>query len=202
MEVDELPGAPPMQQGREPRNAQWMPYGHEADLQVTFYRCAQDGKDHCKVQVPGDKHLVVDDVAEDRHKTRFAREWAIYRQELDEFAGQTRVETVAWIDPATVAELKHAGIHTVEQLASVSDATISTAGMIGLLDLRRQARSHVEAKRRVAGYEPLQARIEALEGQAVEAEAARVRIADLEAQLAAALAKPATDVAPKVVAKK
>ena len=159
-----LAGAPP-DLGHEPRQGEWVPYGREEDLVVRFYKNATDGADHCEVKIPGDKTLVTDDVVEDRHKERFGRQWDIYVNELDQFHGQTRLELVPFVDEGTRLELRHANIHTVEQLAGVTDGVIRRAGMIGLLDLRLRAREHMETQRRAGSYEELQARLTALEGQ-------------------------------------
>ena len=115
---------------REPRNGELVG-GDGSNLNVRFYLNPSDDKDHIEIMIPGDKHHRPDFIADEHYQRKYMREWKIYKGELSEFHGQTRLETVAWIDPGNVREMKHLNCHTVEQLAGMSDGTLSTAGMMG-----------------------------------------------------------------------
>ena len=90
-------------------------------------------------------------------RLRFPRQWKIYDGQLEEFAGQTRIETVAWIDPGTVGEMKYNRIHTVEQLANMSDSSMDQANMLFLRKFRERAKKHLEETAASSGYDELKA---------------------------------------------
>ena len=85
----------------------------------------------------------------------FANSGAMYKGELDQFHGQTRIETVAWIDPGMIRDLKRADIHTVELMASMGDGAIEGTGMIGLFDLRKRAQQHLAETAKSPEYSEL-----------------------------------------------
>ena len=129
----------------------------EKGLHVTFYKHPVDGQDHIKIEFPLDDKMVVDELADDRYKMRFPRQWSIYKGQLEEFAGQVRIETVTWIDPGMIQDMKRANIHTVEYLAEISDSAIGSADMIGLMAFRQKAKEHLAEKAKSSQYDTLQA---------------------------------------------
>ena len=103
------------------QGVQWIDEGDKA-LGVEFYRHPVDGQDHVRITIPGDDKTRPDELATDHYKMRFKRQWRVYKGELEEFDGQERIETVSWIDPGLLHDMKRANIHTVEQLANMSDS--------------------------------------------------------------------------------
>ncbi len=88
--------------------------------------------------------------------------------ELDDFAGQTRVETVAWIDVGAIRDMKMKNIHTIEQLAGMSDEAITRSDMIGLVALRTKAKAHIADHRKSSEYDDMKAQNETLSQQMVQ----------------------------------
>ena len=131
------------------QGVQWIDDGDKG-LQVEFYKHPVDGQDHVRITFPGDEKSRPDFLATDHYQRRFPRQWKVYKGELEEYAGQCRIETVSWIDPGLLHDMKRADIHTVEQLANLSDASIDSTNMLGLMAFREKAKEHL---RQVSGSE-------------------------------------------------
>ena len=153
--IGELP-APPSLGDKIPSNGQWI-VDREGDdaLHVEFYQHPVDGEDHVRIVIPGDDRNQPDYLATAHYQMRFARQWAIYKGQLDEFDGQTRIETVAWIDPGNAREMKRWNIHTVEQLANMSDSSIDAANMLGLMKFRARSQQHLAEQSKSSAYDEL-----------------------------------------------
>lgn len=164
--MSDLPSVPNLDSFGDLENGQWLEdrRGDEA-LHVEFYQNPVDGLDHVKIIIPGDERTQPDFIADESYKARFPRQWAIYNGQLEEFSGQTRVETVAWIDPGTVGEMKRNRIHTVEQLANMSDSSMDQANMLFLRKFRERAKKHLEDTAASSGYDELKAQNETLAKQ-------------------------------------
>ena len=172
MQVGELPSAPSL--NREYDNGEYVREGDEK-LHVEFYLNPVDGLDHIKIMIPGDKNFMPDVLADERYQRRFQRQWKIYKGELSEFAGQTRLETVAWIDPGNVRELKYWHVHTVEQLAGVTDGAISSSGVMGLTQLREKAQSHLEEHAKTSAFDEVKNENAALKERLEKLEEAMIK---------------------------
>lgn len=127
-------------------------------LHVTFYtdavkhgiksdeagRPVFEDVDMVRIIAPGDKNNIIDTKVDDSHKFRFPQAYKHFK------AGQTQGVS-GWvlkewpaITASQVKELNYHEIHTVEQLASVSDGTINKLGM-GMHDLRTKAKAALAA---------------------------------------------------------
>ena len=138
-------------------------------LDVEFYVHPIDGLEHIRLAVPGEKNMEYDYLADDGkppYTQRFARQYAAFKEAASRFKGQTLLRDVTWIDAAVRARLAEHKVHTLEQLASVSDNGIRAIGP-GTRKLRDQAAQIVAD------------RVAAEEGSALRGE-----IADLKKQLA------------------
>ena len=151
------------------QGVQWIDEGDKG-LHVEFYKHPVDGEDHVRITIPGDDKTRPDYLATEHYKMRFKRQWAIYKGQLEEFSGQERIETVSWIDPGLLHDMKRADIHTVEYLANMSDASIDATNMIGLMAFREKAIKHLADQQKSSEYDELKAqnadlmkRLEALE---------------------------------------
>ena len=138
------------------QGVQWIDDGDKA-LHVEFYKNPVDGQDHVRITFPGDDKSRPDFLATEHYQRRFPRQWKVYKGELEEFAGQERIETVSWIDPGLLHDMKRADIHTVEQLANMSDGSIDSTNMIGLMAFRARATQHLEEKAKSSQFDSLQA---------------------------------------------
>lgn len=125
--------------------------------------------DHVRVMIPGDKLNIIDRIASTDDQQRFAAHWEKYKSgKGDEIIG-TRLEVVPWMTRGKVEEYKFFNIHTVEQLAHAADGVGSK--FPGFQQDKQRAQQFLEA---------------------TTGDSARIR--DLEAQVAALMAKmnPAT----------
>lgn len=78
--------------------------------------------EHVRILVPGDKLSIVDRLASDDDKRRFAEHYAKFKAGQGTEVIGTRLEVVPWMTRSKVEEYKFFGIHTVEQLAEASDS--------------------------------------------------------------------------------
>lgn len=145
-------------------------HGSDEDLYVEFYKNPADGLDHIKMMIPGDKTFMPDYIADERYQNRFPRHWEAYKTQKDQFAGQTRLEELAWIDAATRTHYNSLGIFTVEGLASVSDGMLSNLGAEAR-KFRERAAGEVEDRRRASVYDADQAEKAAMQAQMDEMKA-------------------------------
>ena len=167
--MSELPAAPAFTD--VPENGQWMePDKADESLNVRFYENPLSGEEHIEIQSPGDDKTVHDTPVNDWYKARFRQKWENYQAQRDNYAGQTRLETVNWIDPGMCKDMAKSGLHTVEQLAGISDGSISQTNMIGLMSFREKAIKHLEDLKKSSEYDELKdqnamllRRLEALE---------------------------------------
>lgn len=77
--------------------------------------------EHVQILVPGDKLSMIDRVASEDDKKRFADHYAKFRAGKGEEVVGTRLEAVPWMTRSKVEEYRYFGIHTVEQLAGAID---------------------------------------------------------------------------------
>ena len=145
-------------------------------LWVTFYKRAvkdeeaslAEGRaifkevDYIRIVTPGDKDNIPDrpvrDAPEYSDKRRFAKQYAAYlaQQKQEEVSG---TPLAAWLaNPAQVEELKYFGVHTVEQLAGLSDTHASK--FMGINALRQKARDFIAAAKDGAPMVALRAEVE------------------------------------------
>lgn len=99
--------------------------------------------DHVRIMVPGDKLSIVDRIASDDDKKRFAAHWEKYKAGQGQEVVGTRLEVVPWMSRSKVEEYKFFNIHTVEQLASASDSVGSK--FMGFQADREKAKKFLEA---------------------------------------------------------
>ena len=138
-----------------------------APLHAVFYANPVEGKTFIRIHI--DDKSVHDVEATEQHQLDYSAAWAAYNGSED-YADQHRIETQAWVDPATVEPLKAAHVYTVELLAEVSDSRLEAIKLPGMTRLRERAREFVAEKERAAGFdevkkenEDLRRRLEALE---------------------------------------
>ena len=130
-----------------------------------FYECAITGEERVKIMYPGDQLREPHFMASLEYQIRFPVEWRAFKEQTDQFEGQTRIENVAWIDPASHNAFKALHIHTVEALANVDDTNIGNLGIMGARKLRERAVEHVTTQRKAADHDNLQAQIDALKAE-------------------------------------
>ncbi|MET4529149.1 hypothetical protein [Bradyrhizobium sp. JR18.2] len=133
-----------------------------------------------RIHIPGDKNYSVDRAASQQDKDRFALEYARFKNGMkeEEQAVGTPLKHWAAIPRSLAKEFAAVNVHTVEQLASLSDTGKQAFG-IGALEWSRKAQAMLDASAGSAGAEKY----------AAENEALKQRIADMEKQFAELSAK-------------
>ena len=141
----------------------------DEDVFAEFYWNAKEEDDFIRMKFPGDKRHEPDFRALPHYQKRFPRQWEAYKSQKDQTAGQTSLTEVAWIDEAARYELMATHVHSLEQLAAVSDGNLNNM-MMGARALRDRARAEVEKNTKA----------ELFDEQAAEMAALKDRIAEIE----------------------
>ena len=122
--------AAPVRRGAHPelegaRNHRGRLPGDEG-LIVRFYKDPFGDRDLVEIR-PADpkrnKSLVSDEV--ERYAARFPEDWLEYLDYKENHAGETPLTHVPWVDQGMRDQLAVLRVHTLEQLASLSDAALS-----------------------------------------------------------------------------
>jgi hypothetical protein len=114
----------------------------------------------CQIRIPGDKNAVVDARVTDIHKRRWPAAWAAYEAKRTGMVDGTPIEHFPLLDVTQVATLKHCGIFSIEQLASVSDGNLKALGPDGM-KMRDRAQQHLQGPKQTE--KDLRGRIQKLE---------------------------------------
>ena len=150
---------------------------------------------YCRKQAVGDPRTVWDQPASDEDKARWPQQWAAFQAGEQQAITGTPLEAVPWLTANARVTLKNHGFKTIEQLATVSDGTLSTMqhGMAPLLqNVREHARKFMadqeagSAERRlVAELEQRDGTIETLQNQiaALSQQMERMRAEQLAAPI-------------------
>lgn len=131
-----------------------------------------------KIIVPGDVNNIIERKATKDDELKFPKAWARFKAQETESHDGMPLEQWPQITRSLLKELKYFEVHTVEQLASLSDSQVSKLGM-GFTEYRNKAKAYLAA---AAGTAELTA-------QAAENERLKNMISDLQKQVTE-LAKP------------
>lgn len=134
-----------------------------------------DNMEYVEIHIPGDRMTQVDRRVKPEDRTRWPEAYAAFKEERAQVADGLPLETWAGLDRAQVEELKHFRIHTVEQLAGLSDEQVTNIGMGGRA-LRDAASRFLQTMEGAAPTEKLAAEVASKDAM----------IADLKEQLAEA----------------
>lgn len=164
----------------------------ESTLYVSFYMDALEFKAESekagrpvfrdvpfiKILVPGDTSNIIERKATKDDELKFPKAWARFKAQESESVEGMPLEQWPQVTRSLLKELKYFEVHTVEQLAGLSDGQIAKLGM-GFTEYRNKAKAFLAA---AAGTADATA-------QAAENERLRSQMADLQEQIAA-LSKP------------
>lgn len=143
---------------RTGRFIQHSDYGEDTKLNVQFSTesvfskletfLAADGMpkyvdmDFVTITIPGNRDLVIHTQVTDFYEWRFPNEYANFKRGQD--AAVTGTPLTLWpaLQPAQIAELKHQGVRTIEQLAELSDS--SSGVMRGFYQMKAKAKQFLE----------------------------------------------------------
>lgn len=138
-----------------------------------------DEKEYIKIIVPGDSKTTVDCPVDDTFRQRFEKQYDKFKRGVEQAVTGTPLEMWPQMTVGTVAELKSVGVHTVEQLAGLSDANLQK--FMGGHMLRQKAQAFLDAASAEAGnskmameLEKRDAEITALKNQMQQILAAQV----------------------------
>jgi len=130
---------------------------------MNSFKSAQEGRpifdeqDYVRIIVPGDKNTVIDTKVTPEYAHRFADRYEKYRKNQSQAVTGTPLEVWPQMTVGQVAELKAMNVHTVEQLADLSDQLAQK--IMGSHDLRRRATIFLEAAAGDAANTKLQAEL-------------------------------------------
>lgn len=132
--------------------------GHPVEVDMPFVR----------ISIPGDINNQIDTRVEDYHKARYPVQWARFEANQTQEVQGWKLKDWPKVTTAVVHNYAHLGVHTVEQLAGLSDTQCQKVGM-GAMELRLQA----------------QAALASAKGVDTEKEAMKEQLAAMQAQLQA-----------------
>ncbi len=119
----------------------------EPNISAEFYR--EGDRDYVRISIKGCSDTLIRRVTA-ADIARFAEEWEILRQGLDEAApAGMPLDQVPGLSPSRITTLKLNGIQTAEQLVAVDDAVIMNLGM-GMRTAQRAARSMIDSRSEIA----------------------------------------------------
>ena len=145
---------------------------------------------HIRKLIPGDASNVIERVAKEHDQRMHPREWETYQRQVTTGHVGTPLEQWPQVTRAQVKEAKYFEVHTVEQLASLSDMNCQKLGM-GFAELRNKAKAYLEAAAGTASQtaqaaenQRLHDEIEALKAQMAEVAVRRGRPPKVEVETA------------------
>lgn len=118
-------------------------------VEVTFKseqegRPVYENRTFVRIIVPGDATNIVETIATQEHIKEYPRQYERYKQGASKVTEGTPLDMWPPITKAQVKEARYFEIHTVEQLATISDSSMMRMGM-GWRDLRTKAQAYLNA---------------------------------------------------------
>lgn len=101
---------------------------------------------HIRIIIPGDRNVEYIDRASEYFQQLYPQAWARFQASQKEGIVGTPLEQWPMMNRALVKEAHYYNIHTVEQLAEISDANVQRLGM-GWTEWRRKAQAYIAAAR-------------------------------------------------------
>lgn len=153
-------------------------HGTDAGMYVQFYMESIEDKeasekegrpifrDHefIKIMPPGDKNTVICEPVNEEYRTRWPNQYAAFKNQQVQPNDGTPLEEWPSLRKSQVMMFKAVNVHTVEQLANVSDTNLSNLGM-GSREFRDKALAYIETAKTGAIPAAAQNRILELEKQ-------------------------------------
>ena len=129
--------------GRNPRST----YGAldrqgDDSLIVEFFTDTISGEEYVRMQAPGDRLKVYEAPANDHDRQRFPQQYEAFRRRESQYAGQTMLSDMPWINNATRFHLASFKVVTVEQLSMLPESSVEKMGL-GVRKLRERAQKHL-----------------------------------------------------------
>jgi hypothetical protein len=102
-----------------------------------------DEKEFVRIIIPGNSRTVFEDVVTNEHRGRFQDRYEKFKRGVAQSTSGTPLEVWPQMTVGQVAELKAMQVHTVEELAGMSD--MNAQKIMGNFDLRRRAQAFLDA---------------------------------------------------------
>jgi hypothetical protein len=99
---------------------------------------------YIRILTPGDKTKVIDRPVDDGDQRRFPRQWEAFKSQGINVLEGTPILEWSPLTKSEAMELKALGFHTVEQLASARDDSLS---WLGAVELRKKAQTFLAASK-------------------------------------------------------
>ncbi len=99
---------------------------------------------HIQKIIPGDQTNVIERVAKEHDMRMFPKQWEDYQRQNKEGVTGTPLEQWPQITRSQVKEAKYLEVHTVEQMAELSETSCQRLGM-GFIELRNKAKAYLQA---------------------------------------------------------
>lgn len=141
---------------------------------------------HIKIIQPGEsQHSVYNQPATNQDTQRFPKQWAAFQAGQSQEVIGSPLSLLFPQSPATVENLKHCGVRTIEQLAGANDTALQGMGM-GARSFQEKAKQYLQQADKGKNFHDLSDRVDSMEFKLKEKDD---RIAALEQALAAATEK-------------
>lgn len=98
---------------------------------------------YIKIQIKGQKNQIRCRKVRDEDRTDYPKAWSIWENKENDISLGTPLSAIPGIGPSMELELKQLGIHTVEDLAGITDATMDK--FRGARMLKQRAVAYMEA---------------------------------------------------------
>jgi hypothetical protein len=121
-------------------------------------------REFIKIIPVGDRNTVICEPVTEEHRHRFANQYAAFKNQQIQPQSGTPLEEWAPLTKSQVMTMKAVNVHTVEQLAAVSDGNLTNLGM-GARELREKAIVYIETAQSNAMPLAAQQKINDLEKQ-------------------------------------
>ncbi len=125
-----------------------------------------DDVEKVEIIIPGQNQSIAHAIVNEGHRQRWPQQYAAFKAGLTPAHDGSPLEEWPPLSPAQVANLKALNIHTVEQLAGVSDGDLSRLGM-GSRELRDKAGAWLDNAKGGAAVSEALARAERAEAALV-----------------------------------
>lgn len=153
---------------------------HDPELSRQTGRPMTKGVTYVRIQHPGERDTIDTPVA---HKPdaphRWPRQWAQFQQSKEQIPEGTPIEMLFPQYPEIGANLHSCGVHTIEQMASLTEHGAQSIGM-GATQWRNEARAFLEKANKGVGIHKMQAELQKRDN---EIEVLRNQVSDLVAQI-------------------
>lgn len=133
--------------------------------------------EYVEILAAGNPNNIVQRRATSEDRSRFEKQYSLFKQGSEEQLTGTHLTEVAWLTRSQIEELAYLRIRSLEQLANVSDEVCGRN--VGLYELKKKANAVLEASASEAPLHKLQAENEKLLKQVEElTEQLKILLAD------------------------